>query len=85
MVSDKRVFPTKDNSWVSLARKPMIADNRELEKIFKPHKQVCLLNLPPAEKKAAPRSRTGNHGILLLYFITIYSGLALDYQVITLN
>ncbi|KAF1374253.1 hypothetical protein PFLUV_G00248000 [Perca fluviatilis] len=59
MVSNKGVFPTKDNRWVSLARKPMIADNKELEKIFKPHKQICLLNLPPAEKKTAPRSRTG--------------------------
>ncbi|XP_029311722.1 uncharacterized protein LOC115024372 isoform X2 [Cottoperca gobio] len=58
MVSDKRVFPTKDNSWVSLARKPMIADNKEVEKIFKPHKQICLLNLPPAEKKTAPRTKT---------------------------
>ncbi|XP_032358201.1 protein NO VEIN isoform X1 [Etheostoma spectabile] len=58
MVSNKRVFPTKDN-WVSLARKPMIADNKELEKIFKPHKQICLLNLPPAEKRMAPKSRTG--------------------------
>uniref|UniRef100_A0A3B4XA39 Wu:fj29h11 n=1 Tax=Seriola lalandi dorsalis TaxID=1841481 RepID=A0A3B4XA39_SERLL len=56
MVSDKRVFPTKDSSWVSLARKPMIADNRELEKIFKHHQQVCLLQLPPADKKAAPRA-----------------------------
>uniref|UniRef100_A0A3Q2Y8U5 Wu:fj29h11 n=1 Tax=Hippocampus comes TaxID=109280 RepID=A0A3Q2Y8U5_HIPCM len=55
MVSDKRVFPTKDKSWVSLARKPMIADNKELEKIFKPRKEVCLLDLPPAEKKTAPR------------------------------
>ncbi|XP_060951191.1 uncharacterized protein wu:fj29h11 [Limanda limanda] len=62
MVSDKRVFPTKDNTWVSLARKPMIADNKELEKIFKPHDQVCLLNLPPAEKKASPRNYTGNMG-----------------------
>ncbi|KAM7382188.1 hypothetical protein PAMA_012854 [Pampus argenteus] len=61
MVSDKRVFPTKD-TWVSLARKPMIADNKELEKIFKPHKQVCLLDLPPAEKKTAHRSKTGNVG-----------------------
>ncbi|KAM4524399.1 uncharacterized protein PAE49_000724 isoform 2-T3 [Odontesthes bonariensis] len=60
MVSDKRVFPTKDNSWVSLARKPMIGDDKELEKIFKPHKQVCLLNLPPAEKRTAPRSKAGH-------------------------
>ncbi|XP_026170473.1 protein NO VEIN isoform X2 [Mastacembelus armatus] len=62
MVSDKRVFPTKDNNWVSLAHKPMIADNKELEKIFKPHKQVCLLNLPPAEKKTVPRSKTWQSG-----------------------
>ncbi|XP_058477566.1 uncharacterized protein wu:fj29h11 isoform X2 [Solea solea] len=62
MVSDKRVFPTKDNCWVSLAHKPMIADSKELEKVFKPHKQVCLLNLPPAEKKAGLGSKTGNSG-----------------------
>ncbi|XP_070783607.1 uncharacterized protein [Enoplosus armatus] len=55
MVSNKWVFPTKDNTWVGLARKPMIADSKELEKIFKSHKQVCLLNLPPAEKRTAPR------------------------------
>lgn len=69
MVSDKRVFPTKDNSWVSLARKPMIADNKELEKVFKPHKQICLLNLPPAGKKTVPRSKSGNLGTLLLHFV----------------
>ncbi|XP_054612764.1 uncharacterized protein wu:fj29h11 isoform X2 [Dunckerocampus dactyliophorus] len=62
MVSDKRVFPTKDNSWVSLARKPMIPDSKELEKIFKPRKEVCLLNLPPAEKKTVPRKNTGYSG-----------------------
>nr|XP_046232573.1 protein NO VEIN isoform X2 [Scatophagus argus] len=60
MVSDKKVFPTKDNTWVSLARKPMIPDNKELEKVFRHHKQVCLLNLPAAEKKAARKSKTGN-------------------------
>lgn len=58
MVSDKKVFPTKD-SWVSLKRKPMIGDDKELEKIFKPHKEVCLLYLPPPEKKTVPRSKTG--------------------------
>ncbi|XP_054457346.1 uncharacterized protein wu:fj29h11 [Anoplopoma fimbria] len=62
MVSDKRVFPTKDNSWVTLANKPMIADSKEVEKIFKPYKQICLLNLPPATKKTAPRRKTGNFG-----------------------
>ncbi|XP_014916077.1 uncharacterized protein LOC106964848 isoform X1 [Poecilia latipinna] len=58
MVSDKKVFPTKD-SWVSLSRQPMIGDDKELEKIFKPHKEVCLLHLPPPEKKTVPRSKTG--------------------------
>ncbi|XP_068439866.1 uncharacterized protein [Clinocottus analis] len=62
MVSEKRVFATKDNSWVTLAHKPMIADNKEVEKIFKPYKQICLLNLPAAEKTTAPRSKTGNFG-----------------------
>ncbi|XP_013889472.1 uncharacterized protein LOC106536698 [Austrofundulus limnaeus] len=60
MVFDKKVFPTKDNSWVSLARKPMISDDKELEKVFKAYKNVCLLNLPPPEKKAIPKSRTGH-------------------------
>lgn len=64
MVSDKRVLPTKDNSWVNLARKPMIADNKELEKVFKPHKQICLLNLPPAEKTTTHRSKIGSFGML---------------------
>lgn len=64
MVSDKRVFPTKENNWVSLARKPMIADDKELEKVFKPHKEVCLLNLPAAEKKTAHWNK--NLGKLLL-------------------
>lgn len=65
MVSDKRVFPTKENTWVSLARKPMIADSKELEKIFKPHKHICLLHLPPAEKKNTTRNKQGSGGMLL--------------------
>ena len=59
MLLDKRVFPTKDNSWVTLAHRPMIPDSKELEKIFKAHKQVCLLNLPLPEKRPAPRTKTG--------------------------
>ncbi|XP_017271683.1 protein NO VEIN isoform X2 [Kryptolebias marmoratus] len=58
MVSDKRVFPTKDSTWVSLAHKPMISDSKELEKVFKPRK-VCLLNLPPPEKKTVPKGKAG--------------------------
>lgn len=71
MVSDKKVFPTKNNNWVSLAHKPMISDKKDkkdLEKIFKPHKQVRLLNLPPPEKKTALKNKTGNSGIVLLHF-----------------
>ncbi|KAM4623633.1 uncharacterized protein ACJ7VT_004679 [Polymixia lowei] len=59
MVLDKRVFPTKDNSWVTLARRPMIADSRELEKIFKTRSEVCLLNMPPADKKTATKVKAG--------------------------
>ncbi|XP_043085921.1 protein NO VEIN [Puntigrus tetrazona] len=57
MVSLKRVFPTKTSAWVSLARKPMIADSANLEKIFKSHRSVCLLNLPSAAKRTANKSR----------------------------
>ncbi|XP_056626776.1 uncharacterized protein wu:fj29h11 isoform X3 [Triplophysa dalaica] len=53
MISHKRVFPTKSNGWVTLAHKPMIADSPHLEKIFKSHHEICLLNLPSAMKKAA--------------------------------
>ncbi|TSK14591.1 Sacsin [Bagarius yarrelli] len=51
MVSRLKVFPTKTQGWVTLARKPMIADSPSLEKIFKSYKEVCLLNLPSAQKK----------------------------------
>lgn len=65
MVSDKKVFPTKDNRWETLARKPMIPDNKELEKVFKDRKEICLLNLPPPEKKVIHSNKTGNYGMLL--------------------
>ncbi|XP_067286203.1 uncharacterized protein wu:fj29h11 isoform X3 [Pseudorasbora parva] len=57
MVSHRRVFPTKTSGWVTLARKPMIADSATLEKIFKSHSSVCLLNLPSAAKRTASRSK----------------------------
>lgn len=66
-----KVFPTKDNSWVSLARKPMIPDNKEIEKVFKHRKEICLLNLPPAEKKFTHGSKTGNLGMLPLHIINV--------------
>ncbi|XP_041072786.1 protein NO VEIN [Carcharodon carcharias] len=49
MVKDERVFPAKDNRWVSMASTPVIPDNRHLERIFKAH-SLCLLNLPAAER-----------------------------------
>ncbi|XP_015211657.2 uncharacterized protein [Lepisosteus oculatus] len=57
MLSDKKVFPTKDLCWVTLARRPLIPDNKTLEKVFKSHTQVCLLSLPPAEVKPS-RAKT---------------------------
>ncbi|XP_065109604.1 uncharacterized protein [Paramisgurnus dabryanus] len=57
MVSHKKVFPTKNNAWVTLARKPMIPDSTNLEKIFKSHSAVFLLNLPSAVKRAANKLR----------------------------
>ncbi|KAJ0016243.1 hypothetical protein NQD34_014533 [Periophthalmus magnuspinnatus] len=62
MVSDLRVFPTKDNTWVTLSRRPMVSDSRELEKVFKAHKELCLLNLPPAEKNTAKKTWSSRPG-----------------------
>ncbi|XP_055006163.1 uncharacterized protein wu:fj29h11 isoform X2 [Boleophthalmus pectinirostris] len=62
MISDLRVFPTKDNTWVSLSRRPMLSDSRELEKVFKAHKELCLLNLPPAEKNTAKKTKSSRPG-----------------------
>ncbi|GCC17061.1 hypothetical protein chiPu_0017434 [Chiloscyllium punctatum] len=56
MLKDEKVFPAKDNRWVSLASSPMIPDNKQLERIFKAH-SLCLLNLPAAERNL-PNSKT---------------------------
>ncbi|XP_043924072.1 uncharacterized protein LOC122799218 [Protopterus annectens] len=48
MLKDKPVFPTKDSRWVSLEKKPLISDNKHLEKIFKSH-DLCLLQLSPVD------------------------------------
>ncbi|XP_066560829.1 uncharacterized protein LOC136750017 isoform X2 [Amia ocellicauda] len=67
MLADKKVFPTKDNCWVTLARRPLIPDNKILEKVFKPYSKVCLLNLPSADLKLAPQAKTGyNQGKQIL-------------------
>lgn len=63
MVCDKKIFPTKD-SWVTLAREPLIPDSKELEKVFKLC-NICLLNLPPPEKKASQRNKSGNNGTII--------------------
>ena len=61
MVSDMRVFPTKEKCWVSLARHPMVADSRELEKIFRSDPRVCLLSMPPPDRKPThPRRKPGD-------------------------
>lgn len=78
MVSDKKVFPTKD-SWVSLERQPIIPDSKELEKVFK-HHNICLLSLPPPDKKAPPRSKSGNNGASLHVHLQLDSGWMTDHQ-----
>lgn len=64
MISHKRVFPTKSNGWVTLAHKPMIADSPHLEKIFKSHHEICLLNLPSAMKKAANKLKHQGNALI---------------------
>ncbi|XP_067859939.1 uncharacterized protein wu:fj29h11 isoform X2 [Heptranchias perlo] len=58
MIKDERVFPAKDNRWVSLASSPMISDNKHLERIFKPH-SLCLLNVPAAVRNHS-KAKTSN-------------------------
>lgn len=50
MLKDKKVFPTKSTSWVTLARNPVIPDDKTLEKVFRSYSNVCLLSLPPPNK-----------------------------------
>ncbi|XP_062381766.1 uncharacterized protein wu:fj29h11 isoform X2 [Sardina pilchardus] len=59
MLSGQRVFPSKRSGWVSLGQRPMIPDDKHLEKIFQSHPEVCLLNLPPAQKKVLSRPKPG--------------------------
>ncbi|XP_051888907.1 uncharacterized protein wu:fj29h11 isoform X2 [Pristis pectinata] len=56
MIKDERIFPAKDNRWVSLASSPIVPDNKHLERIFKAH-SLCLLTVPAAERN---RSHTKN-------------------------
>uniref|UniRef100_A0A4W3JPJ6 Wu:fj29h11 n=2 Tax=Callorhinchus milii TaxID=7868 RepID=A0A4W3JPJ6_CALMI len=50
MLKDEKVFAAKDNLWVSLTRHPIIPDDKHLERVFKTYTEVCLLNLPVAER-----------------------------------
>ncbi|KAG7491801.1 hypothetical protein MATL_G00007700 [Megalops atlanticus] len=59
MLTDKRVFPTKDTRWVTLSQRPLIPDSKTLERMFKSHSEICLLNLPPADKKLPSKTKPG--------------------------
>ncbi|XP_014346046.2 uncharacterized protein LOC102363940 [Latimeria chalumnae] len=63
MLKDKQVFPSKDNCWVSLEKHPLIPDNKQLEKVFKPHCQLCLLILPPAELRGQKVTQPSKSGV----------------------
>ncbi|RXM31499.1 hypothetical protein EOD39_1724 [Acipenser ruthenus] len=60
MLKDRKVFPSKDNCWVTLARQPLIPDNKTVERFFKSYSQVCLLNLPAAELKPIFKAKTSS-------------------------
>ncbi|XP_072098501.1 uncharacterized protein [Mobula birostris] len=53
MIKEERIFPAKDNRWVSLASCPLIPDDKHLERIFKAH-SLCLLTVPAAERNRQP-------------------------------
>ena len=57
---DFQVFPTKKGLWVSLKDKPMIADNRDWEKMFTDKDNVHFLDLEV--KQAQSKHRQGRHG-----------------------
>ncbi|XP_078467254.1 LOW QUALITY PROTEIN: uncharacterized protein LOC144730360 [Lampetra planeri] len=45
-LSKERIFPTKRNCWVSLESRPLVADDRNLEALFRDEEKVCFLSLP---------------------------------------
>ncbi|XP_048869160.1 uncharacterized protein wu:fj29h11 isoform X2 [Brienomyrus brachyistius] len=53
MLKEKKVFPAKSTSWVTIAHNPLIPDSKTLEKVFRSYSNVCLLNLPPSNKHKA--------------------------------
>ncbi|XP_072882566.1 uncharacterized protein [Hemitrygon akajei] len=61
MIKDERIFPAKDNRWVSLASCPLIPDDKHLERIFKAC-SLCLLTVPAAERNR-PLTRSGKQEI----------------------
>jgi hypothetical protein len=44
VLQGKRVFPTKNNKWVSLEDRPMIADDKRLAEIFMKESENCQVN-----------------------------------------
>ncbi|XP_032900561.1 protein NO VEIN-like isoform X2 [Amblyraja radiata] len=49
MIKDEKIFPAKDNRWVSLANHPILPDDKHLERMFKAQ-SLCFLTRPAAEK-----------------------------------
>ncbi|XP_078257611.1 LOW QUALITY PROTEIN: uncharacterized protein LOC144594664 [Rhinoraja longicauda] len=49
MIKDEKIFPAKDNRWVSLANYPILPDNKHLERMFKAQ-SLCFLTHPAPEK-----------------------------------
>ncbi|XP_055510244.1 uncharacterized protein wu:fj29h11 isoform X2 [Leucoraja erinacea] len=49
MIKDEKIFPAKDNRWVSLANHPILPDDKHLERMFKAQ-SLCFLTRPAPEK-----------------------------------
>ncbi|XP_069785977.1 uncharacterized protein [Narcine bancroftii] len=58
MIKNERIFPAKDNRWVSMASSPIIPDDKLLERIFKAQ-PLCLLTVPaPARHHSCTRNNS---------------------------
>ncbi|XP_061088728.1 uncharacterized protein wu:fj29h11 isoform X2 [Conger conger] len=65
MLIDKRVFPTKENRWVTLSPRLLIPD-KGLEKFFRSHSEICLLNLPKPDKRPLLKQKSNfNQGKMM--------------------
>ncbi|KAJ8363761.1 hypothetical protein SKAU_G00125920 [Synaphobranchus kaupii] len=67
MLIGKKLFSTKDTRWVTLSQRPLIPDDKNLEKFFRLHSEICLLNLPQADKRPFLRNKSGfNQGTMTM-------------------